>query len=53
MGLRQNVTEKDMEDKATGNLKCGPITEDEVNAAQTAWCDALVRIGQVYSEGRL
>jgi len=51
MGLRQNVTEKDMGDKATGNLKCGPITEDEVNAAQTAWCDALVRIGQVYSEG--
>jgi hypothetical protein len=29
----------------------GPITEDEVNAAQTAWCHALITIGQVYSEG--
>jgi hypothetical protein len=28
-----------------------PITEDEVNAAQTAWCDALVKIGQVYGTG--
>jgi hypothetical protein len=27
------------------------ITEQEVNAAQQAWCDALVRIGAVYSEG--
>jgi hypothetical protein len=29
----------------------GPITEDDVNAAQTAWCDALVTMGRVYSEG--
>lgn len=28
-----------------------PITEDEVNAAQRAWCDALVRIGAVHAEG--
>jgi hypothetical protein len=28
-----------------------PITEDAVNAAQTAWCDALVTIGRVYGEG--
>ena len=27
------------------------ITEQEVNAAQQAWCDALVRIGAVYAEG--
>jgi hypothetical protein len=27
------------------------ITEDEVNAAQQAWCDALVRIGAVHAEG--
>jgi hypothetical protein len=27
------------------------INEREVNAAQDAWCDALVRIGQVYSDG--
>lgn len=27
------------------------ITVDEVNAAQQAWCDALVKIGQVYKEG--
>jgi hypothetical protein len=30
---------------------CAPITEQEVNAAQSAWCDALVTLGQVYSEG--
>src|SRR5262252_4057510 len=29
----------------------GPISEQDVNAAQKAWCDALVTIGQVYSEG--
>lgn len=28
-----------------------PITEDAVNAAQTAWCDGLVTIGRVYGEG--
>jgi hypothetical protein len=28
-----------------------PITESEVNAAQQAWCDALVRIGAVHAEG--
>jgi hypothetical protein len=27
------------------------ITEDEVNAAQQAWCDALVRIAAVHAEG--
>lgn len=28
-----------------------PITEADVNAAQQAWCDALVRIGKVHQEG--
>jgi len=27
------------------------ITEAEVNAAQQAWCDGLVKIGQVYKDG--
>ncbi len=27
------------------------ITYDEVNAAQQAWCDALVKIGQINEEG--
>ena len=27
------------------------ITYDEVNAAQQAWCDALVHIGKLYDEG--
>ncbi len=27
------------------------ITYDEVNAAQQAWCDALVKIGKLYDEG--
>jgi hypothetical protein len=29
----------------------GAITEAEVNAAQRAWCDGLVKIGKVYKEG--
>jgi hypothetical protein len=38
-----------------GNLsadrsKPGPITEEDVNSAQTAWCDALVTIGRVHNE---
>lgn len=28
-----------------------PITIEEVNAAQQAWCDALVRIGKIHKEG--
>jgi hypothetical protein len=40
-----------MESERAGQSKYGPITEDEVNAAQTAWCDALVTIGQVYNKG--
>ena len=28
-----------------------PITEHDVNTAQKAWCEALVTIGRVYSEG--
>ena len=27
------------------------ITEDDVNAAQQTWCDALVRIGAAHAEG--
>ncbi len=27
------------------------ITEDDVNAAQRTWCDAVVRIGAVHAEG--
>jgi hypothetical protein len=27
------------------------ITEDEVNAAQQAWCDALVKIGKIHEAG--
>ena len=28
-----------------------PITEAEVNAAQQAWCDGLIKIGKVYADG--
>jgi hypothetical protein len=31
--------------------KTAPITEAEVNAAQQAWCDALVKIGKVHEAG--
>jgi hypothetical protein len=37
--------------EATEGTVRGPITEAQVNAAQQAWCDGLVRIGQVYGEG--
>src|SRR5580704_6784829 len=40
-----------MENESAGQSKYGPITEDDVHAAQTAWCDALITIGQVYSDG--
>ncbi|MFM7540680.1 MAG: hypothetical protein ACKO9Z_13580 [Planctomycetota bacterium] len=29
----------------------GPITDAEVNAAQQAWCDGLVKIGTVHKQG--
>src|SRR5262245_2508276 len=29
----------------------GAITEADVNAAQQAWCDGLIKIGKVYKEG--
>jgi len=31
--------------------KATTITETQVNAAQQAWCNALVRIGKVYQDG--
>ena len=40
-----------MASESTGQSKYGPITDDDVNAAQTAGCDALVTMGRVYSEG--
>ena len=40
-----------MANEREGQSTYGPITEDEVNAAQKGWCDALITIGQVYSEG--
>ena len=34
-----------------GAAAAEPITEAEVNAAQQAWCDGLVRIGKTYKDG--
>jgi hypothetical protein len=36
---------------ADDSVKKTAITEAEVNAAQQAWCDGLVKIGKVYKEG--
>jgi hypothetical protein len=36
---------------ATAHAKSPEITKAEVNAAQQAWCDALVAIGKTHSEG--
>ncbi len=40
-----------MERESEGRSNYRPITDDDVNAAQMAWCGGLVRIGKVYSEG--
>src|SRR6476660_8986373 len=39
-----------MRNESASQSKVGSITEDDVNGAQTAWCDALITMGQVYSE---
>lgn len=31
--------------------KSAAITEDQVNAAQQAWCDGLIKIGKVHKDG--
>jgi hypothetical protein len=36
---------------ATAHAKTPAITKAEVNAAQQAWCDALVAIGKTHNEG--
>ena len=36
---------------AGGDATVIPITGDEVNAAQQAWCDGLIRVGAVHAEG--
>lgn len=36
---------------AAENPVRGAITESEVNAAQQAWCDGLIRIGKIYMDG--
>jgi hypothetical protein len=36
---------------AADEPKRATITEDDVNAAQKAWCDALVKIGKVHEDG--
>jgi hypothetical protein len=40
-------------DMANEHANCStePIAERDVNAAQNAWCEALVTIGQVFGEG--
>lgn len=39
------------EDVAAPATTAATITKDEVNAAQQAWCDALVLIGKTHEEG--
>lgn len=38
-------------DRASQHGAKSPITEAQVNAAQQAWCDELVRIGKVFADG--
>src|SRR5436305_11123317 len=41
----------DMANETEKQSKNVPITEDDVNADQRAWIDALMTVGQVHSEG--
>ena len=36
---------------AAPSASAAPITEQQVNAAQQAWCDGLVRVAQVHARG--
>jgi hypothetical protein len=38
-------------DAAHAPAATAPITEQQVNAAQQAWCDGLVRVAQVHARG--
>ena len=40
-----------MGDESAVRSNYGPITEEDVNAAQTAWCYALMTISEVYGDG--
>jgi hypothetical protein len=44
VGVSDSVFAADKPSKA-------PITEAEVNAAQQAWCDGLIKIGKVHADG--
>jgi hypothetical protein len=47
----QKETKTNEVSKTTETKTAVPITIEEVNAAQQAWCDALVKLGQVHEEG--
>ena len=36
---------------APASAATGPITEQQVNAAQQAWCDGLVNVAQIHARG--
>ena len=40
-----------MGSERTDQSQYASITEEDVNIAQTAWCDALTTIGRIYNEG--
>jgi hypothetical protein len=44
-------TDHNHKDKKSSKTKTAAITFEEVNAAQQAWCDAVVAIGKAYDEG--
>jgi len=49
--LNQKEVSSYQEAKKEGRVGEITITEAEVNAAQQAWCDALVKIGTIHEEG--
>ncbi len=51
IGNTRNVNGERRNGTAIADSARAPITEQEVNAAQQAWCDGLVRVAQVHARG--
>jgi hypothetical protein len=47
----QKETKTEEVNKTANTQPVSAITVEEVNAAQQAWCDALVKLGKVHEEG--
>ena len=51
IGNTRNVNAERRAGASATDAARAPITEQQVNAAQQAWCDGLVRVAQVHARG--